>query len=111
MPSVNRIHQKVFAASNEKVALQLIPWPSTAMKGTQVAVQGEARHQATVGFDGKYRISDLPPGKYTVSVNVKSAVWPASSQSVEVIDKGCAEVNFNVDPFRTQDGASIHPRQ
>jgi len=109
-PSGGEIFGTALVAEDEKVATRMVQWPVKPMKGLRVSIQGDARYETVVGQDGRYKMSDMPPGRYVVSVSEKSAVWPASSQTVDVADRGCAEVNFNVDPFHTQDGASIKPR-
>lgn len=109
-PSGSEIFGHAWAAANPRIATQMVGWPVRPMKGLRVTLQGDSSYEAITGPDGKYKMNDLPPGKYVVSIEVKSAVWPSPSQTVDVTDKGCAEVNFNVDPFRTQDGALIKPK-
>jgi hypothetical protein len=109
-PSGGEVFGAAFAAADAKVATWMVAWPVKPMTGLKVTLQGDTRYEAAVGKDGKYKVSDMLPGRYVVSIDKKSAVWPSASQTVDVADKSCAEVNFNVDPFRTPDGALIAPK-
>jgi hypothetical protein len=59
---------------------------------------------------GHYEVPDLPPGKYEVSIDVPFATYPAKLQTVDLVERGCAEVNFHVDPSSTQSESSLQKK-
>lgn len=81
--------------------------------GHKVEIQGPSQnYEVVVDSLGNFRLSGLPPGRYTVSLNADGEVHtspPAKSTTVDLADKGCARFGFWIDPFaknesRTQDG-------
>ena len=76
------------------------------LKGANVSVLGPKRMSLVTDKLGHYEVSDLPPGKYDVSIDVPFATYPAKSQTVDLVERGCAEVNFHVDPSAKQSESS-----
>ena len=82
--------------------------PGTAASGQIIEVQGpNQNYKVSVDAQGKFTISELPPGRY--SVVLKSAEKVISnpphhlSTTVELVDKGCARFDFWIDPFAKKD--------
>jgi len=77
--------------------------------GQKIEVRGtDHNYEAVVDSHGKFAFSGLPPGRYTVVLNADGEVHnesPASSTTVNVADKGCAQFNFWVDPFAKRESA------
>jgi len=72
------------------------------LTGAKVSVLGSKPISVVTDKLGHYELPNLPPGKYEVSIDVPFATYPAKSQTVDLVERGCAEVNFHVDPFSTQ---------
>lgn len=71
--------------------------------GQSIEIHGpDQNYEVIVDAQGKFTISPLPPGLYTVSVNSDGAVTtsrPQQSSTIDLADKGCARFNFWIDPF------------
>jgi len=71
--------------------------------GHEVEIQGIGQnYETTVDSRGKFKLSGLPPGRYTVLINADAEVHtssPLKSITVDVADKGCAQFGFWIDPF------------
>lgn len=109
-PSGSEIFGQAWGTESPEEDRRMMVPRMRAMKGTKIAIRGQKDYEVTVDSKGMYRIDALPPGKYEVTLQEKSLVWPSASQTVEVLDKGCAAVNFRVDPFRSPSGELIKPR-
>ena len=92
--------------------------PGTAASGQIIEVQGSNKnYRVLVNAQGKFAISELPPGRYTVLVKSDEKVIsnpPHLSTTVELVDKSCARFNFWIDPFAKKDseiqrGSSTSP--
>jgi hypothetical protein len=59
-----------------------------------VASSGERRFEAVTGSDGHYNLSGLQPGRYTVRVTLPPKLSPGEEKTVEVHDRGCAEIDY-----------------
>lgn len=77
------------------------------LTGAKVSVLGPKHVSVVTDKLGHYEVPNLPQGKYEVSINVPFATYPAKSQTVDLAERGCAEVNFHVDPFSTQSENSL----
>lgn len=77
--------------------------PGTAASGQVIEVQGpEQNYKVSVDAQGKFAISELPPGRYAVVVKSNEKVIsnpPHLSTTVDLVDKGCARISFWIDPF------------
>lgn len=71
--------------------------------GQRVIIKGTTQsYESVVDEFGKFRISGLSPGRYTVSLESTGKISifpPVKSTTVDIADKGCARFNFVVDPF------------
>jgi hypothetical protein len=71
--------------------------------GHKIEIQGTTQtYEATVDNRGNFKLSGLPPGRYTVSLNAEGEVHtspPVRSTTVDVADKGCARFFFWIDPL------------
>jgi hypothetical protein len=88
--------------------------------GHKVEIHGTSQdYETTVDATGHFKLSGLPPGRYTVSLNADDEVLtspPLKSTSADVADKGCAQFGFWIDPFvkkepRSPDGQQAPPAQ
>src|SRR5262245_29717471 len=59
-----------------------------------VASSGERRFETMTSGDGHYNLSGLSPGRYTVRVTLPPKLSPNEDKTVEVRDRGCAEINY-----------------
>jgi hypothetical protein len=76
----------------------------TSASGQKIEIQGTSqKYEVTVDAQGKFTLSGLPPGRYTVLLNADGAVVHASppglSPTVDLADMGCARFDFWIDPF------------
>jgi hypothetical protein len=69
--------------------------------GHKVEIHGSSHdYETTVDGHGDFVLSGLPPGRYTVLLSADGEVLsPLQSTAVDVADKGCARLNFWIDPF------------
>ena len=71
--------------------------------GHKIEIQGTTQnYEVTVDNRGSFKLSGLPPGRYTVLLNAEGEVHtspPVKSTTVDVADKGCARFFFWIDPF------------
>jgi hypothetical protein len=71
--------------------------------GHKVEIHGASQdYETTVDTHGNFKLSGLPPGRYTVLLNADGEVLtspPLKSATVDVADKGCAQFGFWIDPF------------
>jgi hypothetical protein len=71
--------------------------------GHKVKIHGTSlEYETTVDGHGNFKLSGLPPGRYTVLLNADGTVHlspPSKSTTVDVADKGCARLYFWIDPF------------
>jgi hypothetical protein len=69
----------------------------------KVEIHGTSQdYETTVDTNGNFKLSGLPPGRYTVSLIADGEVHtssPLRSTTVDVADKGCAQFGFWIDPF------------
>ena len=69
--------------------------------GMNVSISGEAKLELTTDTHGHFEAERLVPGNYMVEISTPLDVWPNKSQSVEVVERGCAIVRFRLNPFST----------
>jgi hypothetical protein len=83
----------------------------TAATGQKISIRGPNQdYEVVVDARGKFTISALPPGRYTVLVNSHEVVSSRPSHLsaiVDLADKGCAKFDFWIDPFAKKD-SEIH---
>jgi hypothetical protein len=72
------------------------------LTAARVSVLGPKSVSVVTDKLGHYEAPNLPPGKYEVSIDVPFGTYPAKSQTVDLVERGCAEVNFHVDPSSKQ---------
>ncbi len=70
-----------------------------AVANQRVLVQGIHNYEATTDSQGNFRLDGIDPGPYRVSVVASTSVYPSQSQAITVENKGCAMVDFKIDPF------------
>lgn len=68
---------------------------ASGISGAKVtAISGERHVEEVTNNDGSYRFKGLAPGKYTVRVTLPSNLTPQQEQTVEVHDRGCAQIDY-----------------
>lgn len=71
--------------------------------GQKIEIQGtDQTYEVVADSKGKFRVSGLPPGRYKVLLSAEGEIHtspPVASTTVDVVDKGCAEFGFWIDPF------------
>jgi hypothetical protein len=79
----------------------------TPAVGQKLAIHGSNQnYEVVVDSHGKFNISALPPGRYTVLLNADEPVHispPHLPTTFDLVDKGCARFNFWIDPFDKRD--------
>jgi hypothetical protein len=69
--------------------------PAGPIAGALVAASsGDHTFVAVTNGDGHYAFSKLRPGKYTVRVTLPAKLSPVEEKTVNVSDRGCAEINY-----------------
>ncbi|MBA3514808.1 MAG: carboxypeptidase regulatory-like domain-containing protein [Pyrinomonadaceae bacterium] len=67
--------------------------------GIKVTIEGPTKRGIKTDLKGQFRVSGLPAGPYVVKVSVPgSKVTGVPEQKVKVTDRGCAVVEFWLDP-------------
>jgi hypothetical protein len=83
--------------------------------GDKVEIHGTSQdYETTVDSHGKFKLSGLPPGRYTVLLNADGEVHtepPLKPTTVDVADKGCAQFGFWIDPFVNKQSKNPNGRQ
>lgn len=69
------------------------------VKGQRVLIRGDKTYATETDAAGYFRLADLEPGGYEVSIDVPSRVDPNPSQFVRIFGAGCAQADFWIDPF------------
>lgn len=70
------------------------------MAGIKVTIEGQTKREIETDMKGQFRVEGLPAGAYVVKVSVPEGldVTGAPEQKVEVTDRGCAVVEFWLEP-------------
>jgi len=69
------------------------------VKGQRVLVRGDKTYETETDGEGKFRVADLRPGGYEVSIDVLHPVDPNPLQFVRLLGAGCAQADFWINPF------------
>ena len=77
--------------------------------GIRLIVEGDSgRVESLTNDQGEFRVTGLPPGTYIVRPKVPEGLWLGESEkTVELKDKGCALVNFNLEADTSLSGKVI----
>ena len=77
--------------------------------GVRLIVEGDSgRVESLTNDKGEFRVTGLPAGTYVVRPTVPAGLWLGESEGkVELNDRGCALVNFNLEPDTSLSG-KIH---
>jgi len=82
----------------------------TAAVGQKIVIRGSNRsYEATVDAHGKFELSALPAGQYSILLNsneIVNIVPPHLPTTFDLVDKGCARFNFWIDPFAQKDAGA-----
>jgi hypothetical protein len=105
-PEGSNLFGQAWIRVNKDNPEHMVGFLGRGLKGANVSVLGPKRMSLVTDKLGHYEVSDLPPGKYDVSIDVPFATYPAKSQTVDLVERGCAEVNFHVDPSAKQSESS-----
>lgn len=81
------------------------------MEGIPITIEGsDARVESITDGKGEFRVTGLPPGNYKVRLKVPEGLWPGmgeqkdGEQKTEIKDKGCAYINFVLEPNTSLSG-------
>jgi len=68
----------------------------------KVTIEGQTKRKIRTDMKGQFRVEGLPAGTYVVKVSVpgQSKLTGATEQQVKVTDRGCAVVEFWLEPAR-----------
>jgi hypothetical protein len=61
-----------------------------------IQLRGFDKYDAVPDDQGQYTFPAVAPGKYVISATMPSGFTTIEPQTVEVVDKGCAEVNWPI---------------
>lgn len=67
-----------------------------------VSISGPVQRNIATDDRGRYEVTDLPPGRYEVRIETPFVTYPSHSQTIDLVERGCAELNFQVDPSSKQ---------
>lgn len=70
------------------------------LAGTKVTIEGQTKRKIRTDMKGQFRVEGMPAGTYLVKVSVPKglAMTGPPEQKVEVTDRGCAIVEFWLEP-------------
>ena len=113
------IHGTVFRYTNPENPRIMTIRRAIPEVGHKIEIHGASQdYEATVDSHGNFKLSGLPPGRYTVVLNAAGEVLispPLTSTTVDVADKGCARFGFWIDPFvkasKNPEGQQRQPSQ
>jgi hypothetical protein len=79
--------------------------------GVRVRIEGQAKKKIKTDMKGEFRFEGLPAGPYVVQVSVPEGLHMTGSpeQKVEVADRGCAVVDFWLEPAQKPAGLNFRP--
>lgn len=99
LPEKSTIFGTAWRLKDESQERTMVPM-SLPLRRQQVFITGPVNATVRTDDSGYYRAEDLAPGKYEVSIDTPFVTWPSKSQSIEIAGRGCAQIDFRVDPFR-----------
>jgi hypothetical protein len=117
-PHGGTVYGTVFRLKEPPNPRIMAAWRGMAAVGQKIAIRGsEQNYEVFVDEHGKFEISALPVGRYTILLNSDETVNispPHLPTTFDLVDKGCARFNFWIDPFtkkesKTQRGAETSP--
>jgi hypothetical protein len=74
----------------------IIPGEGNEKHDAHVQLRGAVNRDLVPSANGAYAATGLPPGAYTLSATVPAGFVTDGPQSVSVVDKGCAQVDWPV---------------
>ncbi len=101
-PSGARIYGTVYRYS-EPTNPHVMIRKATAAVGQKIAIRGlQKDYEVAVDSRGKFELSAIPPGRYTIVVESDETVnitTPHLPTTFDLADKACARFLFGIDPF------------
>lgn len=75
-------------------------YDNLSLANIKVTIEGQTKREIKTGAKGQFRIEGLPAGTYVVKVSVPEGLQMtgAPEQKVKVLDRGCAVVDFWLEP-------------
>jgi carboxypeptidase family protein len=81
------------------------------MAGIAVTIEGQTPETTETDAKGQYRVEGLPAGEYVVKVSVPEGLSiNEPQQKVNVADRGCAVVDFWLEPDGRLSGHVVNPQ-
>ena len=96
-PPRSNLFGQAWVRVNKDDPERMVGFIGRALSRTRVSVNGPKTASVVTNRLGQYEVQDLPPGEYEVSIDVPFSTYPAKSQTVDLVERGCAEVNFHMD--------------
>jgi Prealbumin-like fold domain len=110
LPSGATIYGNAFIRTNRDDPQRMVIFKAKALSQASVTIAGLKTFTVSTNSKGQFEVDGLPPGTYQVTIVVPYVTWPAKSTRVEVVDRGCADVKFYVDPFASKLDNSTNTR-
>jgi hypothetical protein len=101
-PPRTKLYGQAWIRVNKDNPERMVGFLGRALPRATVSISGSVPRSVTTDEQGRYELTDLPPGQYEVRIETPFVTYPSQPQRVDLVERGCAEVNFHVDPSSKQ---------